>query len=288
MLDRPLGALCALAAAVFAIMLAGCGAPLGVTYEPVAEPPLLSGQGVWVLVLPFEDARVAAAGPRDIGAISAPVADMSGARLVLSEDVASLVGRAYEKELALAGYSLATSRQEAGFVISGEVRELSYSVGSRDESAVVIAASVVETETGRTLWSGVAEDRGSRFAGVMGNTRASISAELAGRLSRAVTETLSKAGPFMSKAAPAYYEPTAPGAELPAAGGAGRVIIQSAPSRSKVYIGDIYYGLTPLSLDMPPGVYEIKVEHKGFKGSGERVSVRKGQATELELELEPE
>ena len=46
--------------------------------------------------------------------------------------------------------------------------------------------------------------------------------------------------------------------------------------------------MTPLNLDIEPGVYEIVVKSKGYKESREKVSVRLGQFTELGFDLEKE
>ena len=70
--------------------------------------------------------------------------------------------------------------------------------------------------------------------------------------------------------------------------GTGRIVISTDPSRSKVYIKGVYYGMTPLNLDIEPGVYEIVVKSKGYKESSEKVSVRLGQFTELSFDLEKE
>jgi len=56
----------------------------------------------------------------------------------------------------------------------------------------------------------------------------------------------------------------------------------------KVYIGDIYFGLSPLSVDIESGVYDVTIRLEGFKEKKEKVSIRKGQKTELEMNMEKE
>jgi hypothetical protein len=67
----------------------------------------------------------------------------------------------------------------------------------------------------------------------------------------------------------------------------GRLVITSEPPRAKVYIGDIYYGLTPLEVEIEPGVLTIILRSKGYRTVRERVSVRPEDVTEMEVELEP-
>jgi hypothetical protein len=53
-----------------------------------------------------------------------------------------------------------------------------------------------------------------------------------------------------------------------------------------VYLDGVYYGLSPLRLEMEPGVHAISVKLEGYKMVTEKVSVRKGDNTEMELSLE--
>jgi len=76
------------------------------------------------------------------------------------------------------------------------------------------------------------------------------------------------------------------GASSPEA--AGRLTVSTAPQRSKMYIDGVYYGLTPLSVDLAPGVYEVTLKQKGFRPVTEKVSIRQDGTTELEAELEKE
>ena len=47
--------------------------------------------------------------------------------------------------------------------------------------------------------------------------------------------------------------------------GIGRVIIETKPIGAKVYLNETYYGLTPLDLHLPVGVYTCKIEKVGYK-----------------------
>ncbi|HCI13651.1 MAG TPA: hypothetical protein DFK12_06740 [Gallionellaceae bacterium] len=66
----------------------------------------------------------------------------------------------------------------------------------------------------------------------------------------------------------------------------GLLLVHTNPQRAKVYLDGVYYGLSPLRLEMEPGVHAISVKLEGYKMVTEKVSVRKGDNTEMELNLE--
>lgn len=66
----------------------------------------------------------------------------------------------------------------------------------------------------------------------------------------------------------------------------GLLLVNTSPSRAKVYLDGVYYGLSPLRLEMEPAVHAISVKLEGYKMVTEKVSVRKGDNTEMELNLE--
>ena len=66
----------------------------------------------------------------------------------------------------------------------------------------------------------------------------------------------------------------------------GLLLVNTNPQRAKVYLDGVYYGLSPLRLEMEPGVHAISVKLEGYKMVTEKVSVRKGDNTEMELNLE--
>lgn len=66
----------------------------------------------------------------------------------------------------------------------------------------------------------------------------------------------------------------------------GLLLVNTRPARAKVYLDSVYYGLSPLRLEMEPGVHTISVKMEGYKMLTEKVSVRKGDSTEMDLSLE--
>lgn len=286
---RPFALVCLL---VF--LVAGCAGPLKVAYSPKAPDKSEKVKlPVTVFIEPAKDLREKKAdNPRNIGRIGAVVSDMNAGDLVISEDADGLIRRAFVTEFKLAGYEVKTEGdpKEADFVLRSGVKDLRLDVGSRDEVSVVITASLDETSTEKAIWSGDGVEKGDRFAGVSGNSRQTLSGYLSLSVSKAIRSILAEVNPRVANTRAAYvpeklqeaqYEKSAPQ-------GTGRVVISTEPSRAKVYIKDVYYGMTPLNLDIEPGVYEIVVKSKGYKESREKVSVRLGQFTELSFDLEKE
>ena len=66
----------------------------------------------------------------------------------------------------------------------------------------------------------------------------------------------------------------------------GLLLVNSNPQRAKVYVDDVYYGLSPLRVSMDPGIHVVSVKLDGYRMVTEKVSVRKGDNTEVELNLE--
>lgn len=81
--------------------------------------------------------------------------------------------------------------------------------------------------------------------------------------------------------------PGAPPAYVPHAGAtSGLLLVNTSPARAKVYLDGVYYGMSPMRIEMEPGIHAISVKLEGYKMVTEKVSVRKGDNTEMELGLE--
>ncbi|MBI5237702.1 MAG: PEGA domain-containing protein [Deltaproteobacteria bacterium] len=282
---------CYLSILLSLLVLYGCGGPLSFSYAPPKgpDPPKKIKARVSVLIAPFADARMALVdpgNPRVIGSISSTVSDMEEGRLTLSEDVPAIVTSAFVKELAAAGYIVTDDKAGADIELIGEVEEFRLDIGSRDEVAMRISSKFTERKTNKVIWSGSFAEKGERFAGVSGNSRRTISSYLSESLSKAIRGGLSEAGERITARMGAAYAQQAGEEGIPE--GQGRLNITAAPQRSKVYLNGVYYGMTPISLDIGPGVYDVALRQQGFKEGIEKVSVRKGRLTELEIILEKE
>ncbi len=278
------------------LLLSACAAPLEINTRidkaSLHDKALVSAP-VSVYIQPFTDNRDQSKSPfkdpRTIGRVNVPVSDMIGDRLTLSEDVPVIVTGAFANGLIAAGYAITKDEKDADFLLSGTVEAFSLDLDARDALNIGVSARIVERETGRVIWAGVEIEKTDRYAGVMGNSRATITRYIASSLYKLVGNVLVKATPMIENTR-AVYRPNVDkeNALSSEPASSGRAVVLAEPVRSKVYINDVYYGLTPLKLDIAPGVYEITVKHRGFKDAREKVSVRQGQITEMEVVLEKE
>lgn len=107
-----------------------------------------------------------------------------------------------------------------------------------------------------------------------------------------VAPTIAKPSPAAAAPAAATYG-VQPGSAMPApaytphaSATAGLLQVNTNPQRAKVYLDGVYYGMSPLRLEMEPGIHAISVKLEGYKMVTEKVSVRKGDNTEMELNLD--
>ncbi len=259
----------------------GCSGPLRVSYKPAVGGDLSKLKDpVRISIAPVADAR-GAADPRRIGKIEATIADMNATELVLSEEPARLVEEALAMELKRAGFEVVND--EADFSLRGAITAFRLDVGGRDEVEITIGVILADS-MGEAVWSGPFNFKQDRYAGVMGNSRATLERLVNGALSSAIRKGVNDMaaavdGQAVNAQRPALIVEAAP---------TGRLVISSAPPRAKVYIDEVYYGLTPLTLDIRPGIHDVSVGQKGFRDSKERVSVRSGETTELPAVLDKE
>jgi hypothetical protein len=64
------------------------------------------------------------------------------------------------------------------------------------------------------------------------------------------------------------------------------LVLTTNPSRAKVYLEGVYFGMSPLHVEVEVGVHNLDVKLDGYKTASEKISVRKDDKTELELVLE--
>ena len=92
------------------------------------------------------------------------------------------------------------------------------------------------------------------------------------------------AAPPATVAVPAA--PVAQSAALAAPSAKGIFSVTTVPSKAKVYGDDVYYGTSPLKLELDPGVTVFHFKLDGYKTVTQKVSIRRGETTELEVKLE--
>lgn len=253
-----------------------------------------------IRLLPYRDARNVN-NPYKMGISTQRIVGMSGPDIMVQPEVAVIVTSAIRDQLNDAGFQLAAS--DALYELSGEVKELNYDVKARDEILIVVESTLKERATGTVVWSGNVTEKSDRFAGVSGNSKKDIANYLrekvgvvAGKTAGAISASLMTSRPDLFTltqgtrpvagvtvlVAPAV---NAVPATAPSAAGNGVLLVSSVPPRAKIYIDDVYYGLTPLRLELAAGVHNIRAGLAAYRTSTEKVSVRKGEVTEIEVEL---
>jgi len=271
---------------VAALLFFGCGGPLSVNYGAKKEASFKLRSPAAVFLKPYLDLR-SEKNPRRIGTVTATVADMTGNELILSQDVSTLVTSAFREELLAAGFNVPDVEETADYIMTGEIREFSLNIGPRDRIAIEVFTVLKEKDTGRIIWSGVEKEEGDRYAGVMGNSRGTINDYIVRSLSMVARKTIEESG---NSIPPARFEKDVenkpqqrqPAQKEDTEKGAGSISITTSPGRAKVYIGDVYYGLSPVKIDIPPGIYEVRLVLRGYTEQKEKVSIRAGYTTELE------
>ena len=218
-----------------------------------------------------------------------------------------------------------SSAGNALFEVSGAIKDLTLNVKERDEINIAIETTLKDLATGKVVWSGLVTEKNDRFAGVSGNNKDDVIVYLNKELRIASNKTVEAVSASLMASQPELFNltagtkpipgvtvytapaaakpaPVAPATMMPSHGGmqpvpppaymprasdtTGLLLVNTSPSRAKVYLDGIYYGLSPLRLEMEPGVHAISVKLEGYKMVTEKVSVRKGDNTEMELNLE--
>jgi hypothetical protein len=259
-------------------------------------------------VAKYTDARSAAPSGK-IGDINATVFDMFGSELVM-DDLSGTITAAMENQFSASGFQTVTEGGKAAagstdFEVSGVIQEFSMNIGGRDEVSIVVETSLRDTHGDSILWSGTVAEKSDRYAGVTGNTRSSIARYLSGALAKVSAKTRDAISASIMQTYPERFDQAAPARDstpgvtvrvapperMPASqatrpGMTSQLAITTIPARAKVYVGDVYYGLSPLKLELEPGIYTIHFKLDAFKTAIEKVSVRQGEITELEIRLE--
>lgn len=283
--------------------------------------PLLK-YGASIRILRYTDERKMD-NPKKIGTGARYVSGMTGDDILLDQDVATVVTSSMKKHLDDAGFQVTeASDANTNFVLSGVVKELTYNVKNRDAVSISIETTIKERDTGKVLWSGIVVEKKDRFTGISGTDKNDVAKFLRKELgvaSSKTTEAISAvlmavhpelfnmtpgtrpiAGvtvlvapstvPQRATAMPEQYAPGVAGVPPPALAAhatatTGLLLVNTDPQRAKVYLDDVYYGLSPLRLEMDPGIHAISVKLEGYRMVTEKVSIRKGDNTEMELKL---
>jgi len=264
--------------------------------------------------------------PRLLGIAEARVIGVDGDQLLLDQEIATIVTTAIKNRFDTEGYQVleGSSANNALFEVSGVIKDLTLNVKARDEINIAIETTLKEVATGKVVWSGIVVEKNDRYAGTSGNSKGDIVAYMNKILRVACTKTTGAVSASLMASRPELFNLTpgtkpvpgvtvyvappaatsAPATPAPGYGAqpsgavpppayiprasdtTGLLLVNTNPQRAKVYLDGVYYGMSPLRLEMEPGVHAISVKLEGYRMSTEKVSVRKGDNTEIELSLE--
>lgn len=298
-------------------IVSGCGGKeITINYDPKGGVPegYRIDAPLNVAVIPYSDKRTGIDSKRKVVDISGVVMGVHSSEMLLKEDVSSLVTRALRDQLNHVGFKAeivsgvtfdtsmlktppAAIPHDADIIIGGEIKRFHLDVGGRDKIEIELNTSIFDRRSGRVIWSGTTIEEADRFAGVSGNTKGSITKYINSSLTKVIKKTLQESDSALknfAKSSPADIGlPPSPAplrtSPLPSqkwdgeTASAGSLAVTSTPPGARLYIGDTYYGKTPLKIELRSGIYEITVRLKGFKDEKEKVAIRPGISTELDI-----
>ena len=243
--------------------------------------------------------------PRLLGISTQLIRGVSGNQLLLDQDIADLVTSTIKTRFEAEGYQLleAGDVRTAMFEVSGKISELNLNVKYRDEINIAIETTVKDLRNGALIWSGMVTEKHDRFAGVSGNNKDDVVAYLNKELSVSIDKSVAAVSAALMAAYPDLFNLTPgmqviPGVSVYAVPTVvepvpeqqptkvGLLVVNTTPSRAKVYVDGVYFGLSPLRAEMEAGIHTIEVKLSDYRTVKEKVSVRKGDNTEMELRLE--
>lgn len=267
--------------------------------KPNPNAPLVK-YGASIYVAGYTDAR-AGMPPKKIGDSTQRISGIWGKELVLDRPATEVVADSIRKRFDDAGFPLAKESSGALYELNGVIRELTYNSKARDEVIIQLESTLKEISSGKVIWSGVVAERNDRFAGVSGNNKADVASFFRLELGVATQKTVDAIGASLMASRPDLFNLT-PGTKsitgvtvLQATGASavktsaaanGMLALTTKPARAKVYLDGVYFGMSPLRVELETGIHDISVKADGYKTAAEKISIRKGDTTELELALE--
>jgi len=279
---------------IFPLLLAGCGGPLRYAYTPTRQDsPIENTEHISLYIAPVEDERqdIASGKGNKIGDIRSTVLDIYGTELVLSRNPAQIIREALIKEFRGAGFEVLSEAQDkADYVLKAKLEKFHLDVTSKDSIAIALFIELLNTHSRKNLWAGQVKSSDSRYAGVSGDSRRSISKyisiSMATVLKKALHETeaaIKRDIPAISTAIKNSNEGTTQGRE--GINAKGLLRLTTEPLRAKIYLNNIYYGLSPQNLRLRTGIYDLLIRKDGFIDFREKIAVDKERETEVDEKL---
>jgi hypothetical protein len=305
-----------LIAASIALTLYGCSSLMGGDEVSIREEPRSKDAAAKpkyaasIRVAGYSDGRNTG-DARKVGIAKVRVGGMSGSDIRLDRDADAVVAESMSARLDEAGFLvLEKDDPTAMFELSGVVKELRFDVKERDYVAIKVESTLKEIASGKVVWSGEAEQKNDRFAGVSGNTTRDIANHLqqelnvvTGKTTESIKSVLmatrsnlfglpqgAKAiegvNVFVTQGTTPVLTPSNTSLLKPPVVVDGQLAVRTEPGRAKVYLDGVYYGLSPLSIAAGAGVHTVEVKLAGYRKASEKVAVRPETTTELEFQLE--
>lgn len=218
--------------------------------------------------------------PRMLGITTQPIHGVSKDQLLLDRDLNELVANAMRKRLEEAGFQL-VDNDTAKFELTGTIKTLRYDVKLQDEISIEIETSVKEIASGKEVWSGTIKQSEKGFAGVSGSGLSDIAQNLKRELSIVTKKTVAALTANMTAFHPQQLVPVTAKSAI----STGQFKLNVTPARAKVYVDGVYFGLSPLLASIDSGIHEITVKLEGYSSASEKISIRQGEITELEIAL---
>ncbi len=261
-----------------------------------------------IRIRPYVDQRVEQ-DARLLGTFSTRVMGLTGTQLLMDREIASIATDVVTKQFVAAGFAVLNDDNSAAkFELTGVVKTLTLTARARDNINIVLETKLTDLATGKELWRASVTQTNSRFAGVAGDNRDDLVNYLYRELTVVSDKTVSAVNSLLMASYPALFNltpgtktidgltvlsgplltPAAVPVSLPvekSANSSGSLVLTSQPTRAKIYVDDVYFGVTPLRLDIEAGLHTVSAKLAGRKVETEKVSVRKGEATELEFSL---
>jgi hypothetical protein len=284
-------------------------------YKPAASSSKSGSEnGIVILVSPYVDNR-ADLDVHHLGEITARVIGLTGHSLMVDRVVADISTDVYQRRFQAAGYTVVdtASTTKPAFELSGVVRRLTVNSKNRDEVDIAIETSVKDVATGKIIWSALVTEKGDRFAGVAGNSKNDLVDYLNHSLGVVANKTVDAVNALLMASYPQLFNLTpgtkiipgvtvysAPLTQAPAASVVapvvavvaaapaavtGTLVLNGKPARAKVRLDGVYFGLIPLRTELATGIHEVEVQAVGYKIYSEKISIRKGEVTELDVSL---
>lgn len=160
----------------------------------------------------------------------------------------------------------------------------------------------IDAETGRVIFGATITHK-SRVMLTPHHSSIILSADkLEGTLQATIMDFADRSIPHLSKQFPGaivatnrempagFVNPLAPPAAVssqkPIPSGNGRLIVSTTPGGSNIYIDGVYYGTSPLVLELSPGVHLLKVQLKGYLTIREKVGILLQKVTTWKRQLD--